>query len=86
MRSRVDEPIFLLTVRPYEDIDEVFSPRVNDRRNIMPVNDVEPRTKKWEPLLREIGYWWNEVQLAVKPGLYRVLIGRQYIRQVSGLQ
>src|SRR5207302_4009458 len=45
-----------------------------------------PSANKRKSLLRKIGNWRNEVQLAIEPRLDRVLVGRKYVSQMPGLQ
>ena len=50
------------------------------------VNDVEATALQRKSLIGKIPDWRRKIQFAVKPGLYRVLIGGDDIGEMSGLE
>src|SRR5947208_11933128 len=62
------------------------SARIDQYRDIVPVNDVQASAYQRKSLLRIVSDRWDKVQLAVEPWLHCVLVGRLYVGQMSGLQ
>src|SRR6266446_6209080 len=67
---------------PHEHVDHVLAPAVHQHRDGPSSHVIEPASKQWVPAPGEVVYTGREVEPAVEPRLYRVLIRREHIRQV----
>src|SRR6266446_3980511 len=65
--------------RPDIQIDEVFLALVDKRRHSSVVKVLESASQQRKPLTGKILNRWSEIELAVEPWLYCVLIGRDHI-------
>jgi hypothetical protein len=72
--------------RPDEQIDEMFAPLVDERRDGAMVEIIEAAAGKRESFRGEVIHRRREIELAVEPGFYGVLVGGDYVGQVRGHQ
>src|SRR5260370_12072359 len=79
MRSRMER-------RPDEDVDEMLAPRVDQHGNGAPVNNIEPAALQRKSIPHKIVDRRREIELAIKPRLHRVLVGRLHVLQMSRLK
>ena len=70
----------IVTARPDKDINKVFAATVNQRRDVMPVDNIKASAHQREPLCGEVGDRRDEIQLSVEPRLHRMLVGRLHIK------
>src|SRR5215469_17073222 len=70
------------THRPYQDIDEMLLMAVDQGGDGMPVEIVEPAAHQGKSGRSEIDDRWRDVESAVEPGLYCVLIGRGHVGEM----
>src|SRR5713101_536528 len=70
-----------LLSRPNIQIDVMLLPLVDKRCHSSIIQVLESAADKRKPLTGKILNRWSEIQFAVEPGLYRVLIGRDHINR-----
>src|SRR5829696_3652033 len=68
---------------PEEHIDQVLAAAVYQRRNRAVAKIFEPPALQRVSLLGEIVNRWREVQLAIEPGLHRMLVRGEHVGEVS---
>src|SRR3989442_12734342 len=69
---------------PQEHVDQVLTPAVDERRDGSAADVVEPAADQRIVPAGEIEYGRRKVQLAVEPGLHRVLVGGGHVGEVAG--
>src|SRR5229473_7117918 len=72
--------------RPHEDVDEMLAPRVDEHGNGTAVNHIEPAALQRKSLTHKVVDRRSEIELAIKPRLHRVLVGRLHVLQMSRLK
>src|SRR6266478_2669351 len=78
LRSKFADSIAWLS-RPNIQIDVMLLPLVDKRGNSSVVQVLESAAEKRKPLAGKVFDRWSEIELAVEPWLYCVLIGRDHI-------
>ncbi len=68
-----------LPSRPDIQIDVMFLALVDERCDSSVIQVFQSAADKRKTLTGKILNWWSEIQFAVEPGLYCVLIGRDHI-------
>src|SRR6202041_256491 len=76
----------LFVRRPDEDIHEMFAADIDQSGDRLAVHDVNAAALQRESLIAKILDRRREIQLTVEPGLHGVLIGRDNIGEMPGLQ
>src|SRR6266566_2117295 len=71
---------------PDEHVDDMFAAAVDQRGNVLAVENVEAAADQWETVVGEILNRRNKGELAIEPRLHGVLVGRSDIGQMTGLQ
>ncbi len=71
--------------RPDKHVDNVFAAAVNERSDGAPVKNVQAAPLQRESIIREITHGRREIEFAVEPRLYGVLIRGGYVREMPGL-
>ena len=72
--------------RPYKNIDDVLASAVHQYRHRSSSNNVQSSALQRKSIVREIVNRRSEVEFAVEPRLYRVLIGGHHIFQMTRLK
>jgi len=71
---------------PDEDVDEVLAASVDEHGNGASVDDVEAAALQRKSFIHKIVDRRSEIELAIEPRLYGVLIGRLHIFEMAGLK
>src|SRR5260370_36454596 len=72
--------------RPDEHVDDMFAAAVDQRGNVLAVENVEAAAGQWKTGVGEIFDRRNKSELAIEPRLPRVLVGRGDIGQMNRQQ
>ncbi len=64
----------------------MFAAAVDQRGNVLAVENVEAAADQWKTVVGEIFDRRNKSELAIEPRLHRVLVGRGDIGQMTGQQ
>src|SRR5215472_12845928 len=60
--------------RPDKQVNEMLAPLINQGRHSPVIEIIKSSSNKRKPLARKIHHWGCEIELRIKPRLYRVLI------------
>ena len=77
---------FLAGRRPDEHADEMLSACVNEGRDGAAVHDIEAAALERKTVIGKIPDRRREIEFAVEPGLYSVLVGRKNVGEMTGLE
>src|SRR2546421_5387391 len=72
-----------LLSRPDIQIDVMLLALVDEHCHSSVIQVLKSAADKRKPLAGKILNWWREIQLAVEPGLHRVLVGRDHIGSMT---
>ena len=64
----------------------MFAPSIDQSRDGAVIDNVQAAAEQRKSLIGEISNWRREIQLAGEPWLHRVLIGRNYVGEMSRLK
>ena len=70
----------------HEQVDDVLAPAIDHRTDGAGVDVIEPATGQGKTLRGEIDHRRRDVEPAVEPRFYRVLVGGNHVGEVAGLQ
>ena len=70
----------------HEQVDDVLAPFVDHGADRARVEVIEPAADQGKTLRGEVDHRRRDVELAVEPGFYGVLVGRDHVDQMAGLQ
>src|ERR1700677_4579167 len=86
MRGTLDRALGAIRGRPNKDVDYVLVALVNQRRHGPAVEVVETAADQTVAVRGEVVNWRREIDPSVEPRLDRVLVGRDYVHQMTGHQ
>src|SRR5260221_7078455 len=69
-----------------EEIDHMHAAPIDDRRDGLPVDVVEPPAEQREALRRQVDDWRCDIDLAVEPWFHRMLVARLHVGEVVALK
>src|SRR5260370_22751762 len=72
--------------RPDEHVDDMFAAAVDQRGNVLAVENVEAAADQLKTVVRGIFDRRNKNELAIEPRLHLVVVGRGDLRQMTGQQ
>src|SRR6266576_2334439 len=67
-------------------VDEVLAARINEHSDVPPAQNVQASANQGKTVIGKIFDWRSEVELAIEPRLYRVLVRRSNVGEMAGLQ
>jgi len=72
--------------RPDEHANQMLSAGVNESRDGAAVHDIEAAALERKTVVGKIPDRRSEIEFAVEPGLYSVLVGRKNVGEMTGLE
>ena len=70
----------------HEQVDDVLAAAIDHGADGAGIDIIEPAADQRKALRDEVDHRRRDIELAVEPRLYRVLVGRNHVGEMTGLQ